>query len=323
MELSVIIPAFNEGKALPFCLEEIDNVLQPLGIDFEIIVVDDGSTDQTWTIVKNQAAAPESSGKIQGVRFSRNFGKEAAIMAGLRASHGKAVCVLDADMQHPPAVIPEMLSQWRKGFLIVEGVKEERPEESCIRRWGAYYFYKLFTRLTRLNLQQSTDFKLLDQCVVKHYLALSERIRFFRGLTTWLGYPIATVSFSPGHRPFEEHGSRWSFGQLIDLARNSLIAFTSLPLRLVTWLGFFSLLVSLILGMQTLWNKLNGDAVEGFTTVILLQLLVGSVLMISLGLIGEYLARVYDEIKQRPMYIVLEETENTIQKINVEADLGN
>ena len=302
--ISVVVPAYNEAASLPGLMSRLDDVFDVIGESYELIVVDDGSTDNMWEVLTQSTL---TIGRLRAIRLSRNFGKEAAICAGLKAASGAAVIVMDADLQHPPELLPKMIDLWRtRRPLVVNAVKEIRQKESMIRRAGACFFYFLFRKLTGLDLRQTTDFKLLDRRAVEGYLALPEHGRFFRGLTMWLGYPAAAIPFIPQERPSEAGGSRWSMNELLKLARHSLISFTALPLQLVTWFGIITLLLSIVLGLQTLWQKLWGEAIEGFTTVILVQLGIGSVLMISLGLIGEYLARIYDEIKNRPQYIIAE-----------------
>jgi len=302
--ISVVVPAYNEANALPGLMSHLDTVFASIGETYELIVVDDGSTDNMWEVL---TCSKLTSGRLRAIRLSRNFGKEAAICAGLRAASGAAVIVMDADLQHPPELLPKMIDLWRTGgSLVVNAVKERRQKESIIRRIGAHVFYFLFRKSTGMDLWQATDFKLLDRRVVEAYLALPEHDRFFRGLTTWLGYPAASIPFVPQKRPTAAGGSRWSISKLLRLARHSLISFTALPLQLVTWFGIITLVLSIVLGLQTLWQKWRGEAVEGFTTVILVELGIGSILMISLGLIGEYLARIYDEIKNRPQYIISE-----------------
>lgn len=302
MLISVIIPAYNEAKGLKFCIEQTTNILEKLEISYEIIVTDDGSIDDSWNILQNLTKDYSS---LTVLRFSRNFGKEAAIIAGLTQAHGDAAIVMDADMQHPPKLLAEMIRLWEKeNFLIVEGVKESRQKESWLRRIGAKMFYSLFSKTSGIDIRHSTDFKLLDRIVINQYLALPERGRFFRGLTAWLGFPKASVYFVPADRA--ESGSKWSIGSLVRLARRSLISFTNMPLRLITWFGLFTFIGSFALGIQTLWNKFSGHAVDGFTTVILIQLGLGSVIMFSLGLIGEYLARIFEEVKNRPLYVISE-----------------
>lgn len=300
--VSIVIPAYNESHSIRDCIEEIVDHLSPMGIDYEIVIVDDGSTDGTWAVIRGMI--PEYA-QLRAIRFSRNFGKEAAIYAGLRSVESAAAVVMDADNQHPPILLPEMIRVWRQSDIpIVEAVKEVRQKESAIRRIGAHLFYYLFENATGIEIHRATDFKLLDRKVIEQYLSLPERTRFFRGLTEWLGYPKIGIPFTPPERRHSQ--SKWSLGHLVKLARQSLISFSVLPLRLITWLGVITFVFSVILAIQTLWNKFNGKALDGFTTVILIQLGIGSLLMISLGLIGEYLGRIFEEIKYRPLFVVSE-----------------
>ncbi len=301
--LSVVVPVHNEEGVIPSLFDRLRGVLNGLGDPWEVIFVDDGSTDGSWHVISSLCTRHHGA---RGIRFTRNFGKEAAIYAGLKASRGDAVVVMDADLQHPPELIPKMVEAWRDlGTPIVEAVKERRQDESLMRRLGAGLFYRLFERTSGIDLENATDFKLLDRKVVNIYLDFNERTRFFRGLTAWMGLPAARIPFVPAGRK-DGGASRWSTKGLIGLGVGSIISFSSSPLRIVTYLGVFTLLGSILLGIQTLLVKLRGDAVPGFATVILVQLILGSVLMIALGLIGEYLARMYEEVKARPLYLVAE-----------------
>jgi polyisoprenyl-phosphate glycosyltransferase len=301
-KISIVVPAYNEALALPVLIRDISRNLLNLYRDFEIIVIDDGSTDNTWIVLEK---CLNECKQLRGFHFTRNFGKESAIYAGLKLSTGDAVVVIDADMQHPVGLLPEMIGTWEtSGVHIVEAVKEKRQKESPIRAWGSYLFYRVFSKSTGIDLENSSDYKLLDRKMVDQYLALPENIRFFRALTKWLGYSSHLLYYTPSDRFGEKKTSQWTVRKLFDFARNSLLSFTSFPLRIVTWLGVTTFFVSIILGIQTLWMKLSGSAVEGFTTVILVDLGIGSVIMLSLGLIGEYLARIYEEIKHRPIYVI-------------------
>jgi polyisoprenyl-phosphate glycosyltransferase len=301
-KISIVIPAYNEALTLPVLIREITENLSKMGMDFEIIVIDDGSEDDTWSVLKS---CFRENDRLRCVRFTRNFGKESAIYAGLKISLGTAAVVMDADLQHPPDLLPGMIRIWEStGVHIVEAVKEKRQVESRIRAIGSYVFYHLFLKTAGLDLRNSSDYKLLDRKLIEQYLNLHENIRFFRGLTKWFGYSSYVIYYSPSDRFGKKKKSRWTIKSLFEFARNSLISFSVIPLRFVTWLGFATFLMSLLLGVQTLWMKLSGLAVEGFTTVILVTLGIGSVIMISLGLIGEYIARIYEEVKHRPIYVI-------------------
>lgn len=298
--ISIVVPVHDESAALPETLAEIARSLAPLGFAHELIVVDDGSTDATWRMLREHAARNPS---LRGVRLSRRFGKEAALCAGLELARGDATIVMDGDLQHPPALIPQLVDEWRNGADIVEAVKIDRGDTHA-ESWRARLFYALFKSLSGQDLGNASDFKLLDRRVLEAYLALKERNVFFRGMTSWLGFERRTVEFAV--RPRRAGASRWSLGRLLRLALTAVTSFSSAPLHVVTLLGGCFLLFSLALGAQTLYRKLTGSALDGFTTVILLLLITGSALMIGLGIIGEYIARIYDEVKGRPRYVVRE-----------------
>lgn len=303
MKLSIVLPAYNEEATLESALDEIAAILDREGHAYELIVVDDGSGDRTWSIVEQLKEKARWSHKLVAVRLSRNFGKEAAICAGLGQAKGDAVIVMDADLQHPPVLIPEMIKLWSQGpYQVVEGVKLHRQRESVPKRLSAVLFYRILQTGSSLNLAHSSDFKLLDRRVVDTYLQLPESGRFFRGLTTWIGLPTAQLEFEVPERVGGETG--WSIGALINFARSSIISFTALPLRLISWVGLLGFLSSIVLTAQTLWNKLFGESAEGFPTVIILVLGMGSLILICLGIIGEYLAELYKEVKKRPMFVI-------------------
>jgi len=268
----------------------------------ELIVIDDGSTDKTWEALEHVA---EKMPELKALRFSRNFGKEAAICAGLIYSSGRACIVIDSDLQHPPDLIPEMVRLWRdEHWDVVEGIKKTRGTESLINRIGARFFYRTLSGLSGYSLYGSSDFKLLDRKVMDAWLDMRERNTFFRGMVSWLGYRRKQITFSVARRRLTR--SRWSFFGLFRLAVIAITAFSSLPLQAVTILGGLFLLCALLFSAYALVLYFIGLAFPGFTTVIILELLIGGVLMISLGIIGTYIAQIYQEVKYRPRYIVAE-----------------
>lgn len=302
-EISVVIPAYNEAEGITATLDEIGARLASITDRYEIIVVDDGSTDGMW----EQLAQYRGAG-VRGYRLSRNFGKEAALCAGLEHARGQAVIIMDADMQHPPAMLERMVTIWREGKAdIVECTKRTRGTEPLRNRLGSELFYGLLSKLTGYNLKGASDYKLLDRRVLLAWQSMGERNVFFRGMTQWMGFAKVQLEFDVVER--KTGVSRWGFYNLIKLAVGAIIAFSSLPLRLVSLAGIGFLMGALVLGGQTLWRKITGDAVTGFTTVILLQLIIGCIIMVSLGIIGEYLAAIYKEIKGRPRYLVSRELE--------------
>jgi dolichol-phosphate mannosyltransferase len=242
------------------------------------------------------------------VEFSRNFGKEAGIFAGLELATGDAVIVMDCDLQHPPEVIPKMWQLWKEGAQIVEGKKSSRGKESLFHKMSAGLFYGIMSHLIKMDMSASSDFKLLDRKVVEVLLELPERNTFFRALTFWAGFDTRTVEYEVQERKYGT--SKWSFFSLMKYAISNATSFSTLPLQLVTLMGTISIIFSVILGIQTLVKYLLGTSVEGFTTVILLILIIGGFIMLSLGIIGHYIARIYEEVKGRPKYVINKVTGN-------------
>lgn len=299
--ISLIIPVYNEGPSLKTNLLTIQDWAGKSGVAYEIIVVDDGSTDSTWDVITQASGEmPE----MRALRLSRNFGKEAAILCGLKETDSDAAIVMDSDLQHPPCLIPEMVKLWlEKGYDIVEAQKINRGKEPFLRKWFAQGFYAIMQFLSGFDLAGAADYKLLDRSVVDSYINMPETNRFFRGLISWLGFNKTTVPFDiPADGGMRS--SRWSFNKLIKLSFGAITAFSYIPLQLITVVGFITFMFSFILILQTLYMKFSGHAVEGFTTVILAVLFTGSVTMLSLGIIGAYLARIYEELKRRPNYVV-------------------
>ena len=299
---SVVIPVHNETDQIAQNLSLIHAEASKTGLPMEMIAIDDGSADSTWQALEKVA---EQMPELKALRFSRNFGKEAAICAGLAYSSGQACIVIDSDLQHPPEVIPEMVRLWRQEHWdIVEGIKKTRGSEPLINRVGARFFYRTLSGLSGYNLYGSSDFKLLDRKVIDAWLDMRERNTFFRGMISWLGYRRKQVTFSVPRRRLTQ--SRWSFLGLFRLAVIAITAFSSLPLQAVTILGGLFLLGAITFSIYVLVMYFIGLAFPGFTTVIILELLIGGVLMISLGIIGTYIAQIYQEVKYRPRYVVAE-----------------
>jgi len=304
--ISVILPVYNEGNSFAGVVGEVISSLDEARMIGEIILVDDGSSDNTWAEVRRLS---EAFPNIRGIRFSRNFGKEYAVAAGLETAVGDAVIVMDADGQHPPSLIPEMIRIWQASDAdIVDARKTDRRRESFFSKLSAGIFYVLWNRLSGFELEGASDFKLLDRRAVNAFLSMDERNVFFRGMTAWIGFKKVSVPFEVAER--SEGKTSWSLLRLSRLATNALTGFSAVPLHIVTLTGVLFLLFAFVLALQTLWVYLSGHAVTGFATVILLLLIIGSVLMFSLGVIGEYLARIYEEVKRRPRYIIAERVQS-------------
>ncbi|ALG67247.1 glycosyltransferase family 2 protein [Beggiatoa leptomitoformis] len=299
--INLVIPVFNEAQAIDKHLPAIVDVLitQP-NITWHILIVDDGSTDTT---VAKLHSLRESYPQLSVLCLNRNFGKEAAIYAGLQQSRtADAVIVMDSDLQHPPALIPEMVRLWTQGLQVIEGYKTERGKESWSSRWLAKSFYFIFSLLSDLDLKNHCDFKLLDKTVVTAYCELPERNRFFRGMVQWMGFSTAQLPFNV---PPRQHGeTTWSHLKLLKYSFTAIMAFSSTLLQIVTFLGVLTFCVGLLISCIALYKKFMGSAIGGFTTVILLIFFMSSILMIALGLIGIYVANIYDEVKRRPNYFI-------------------
>ncbi|MEK4424087.1 glycosyltransferase family 2 protein [Solibacillus sp. FSL K6-1523] len=298
-KLSIILPAYNEEGMVNRAFEQVNNILSNNSISFEIIFVNDGSTDDTWLEILEVSKEHRN---VKGVNFSRNFGKEAAIRAGLYYASGDCAVVMDCDMQHPPETILEMYDLWVQGYQIVEGVKISRGKENIINKISSKLFYQVLKKITGFKIDRSSDFKLLDRQVIEEYLHLPEKKMFFRAITFWMGFNSIEIEYEVRER--EIGTSKWSMMSLIKYAFNNITSFSTAPMQIITIIGVVNLILSLVLGIQSLINYIKGYSLEGFTTVILLLLLIGSSLMISLGIIGFYLSKIYEEVKGRPSYIV-------------------
>lgn len=302
--LSIVLPAFNEEANIPRTTAVLKQLLEQENIPFELVFVSDGSGDGTYAAIQKEAAADK---RIRGAEFSRNFGKEAAIFAGLELAKGSCVIVMDCDLQHPPTVIPEMYAKWKEGYEVVEGIKSSRGKESIFHKMFAGMFYGIMSSMIKMDMRSSSDFKLLDRKVVNVLLGLSERNTFFRALSFWAGFRSTQVNYDVQER--EIGTSKWSFRSLTRYAINNVTGFSTIPLQMVTWLGVLFLFLSFILGVQTLVKYFMGASESGFPTVILLLLIIGGFIMVALGIIGHYLARIYEEVKGRPRYIISVKTD--------------
>lgn len=309
--LSVIIPSYNEEGNVENTAKTVTAILDEAGIESELIFVSDGSRDNTF---ENAARLAESDSRIRCVEFSRNFGKEAAIFAGLSEGRGDCFVIMDCDLQHPPQTIVEMYRLWEQGYEIVEGTKKSRGRESILHKAFAGLFYGILTSLTGFNMQNASDFKLIDKRVAKTLVSMPERQTFFRALTFWTGYKSCQVFYEVAERSIGS--SKWSVRSLVRYALTNIISFSSMPLKLVSYIGTLVMFIGAVLGVQTLVRYLMGNAIEGFTTVILLQLFIGGCVLTSIGIIGRYLAAIYEEIKGRPRYLISRDTRKDTEDKN-------
>jgi len=299
--LSCVIPCLNEAENLRVLIPELITVLGSLVASHEIIVVDDGSTDDTARLLVEWAAREPS---LVYVQLSRNFGKEAALTAGIEAARGDVVVCMDADMQHPPALIPVMLERWKQGVEMVYAVRADRQDETLFKRAGTRLFYRLMRTSGGLEVPPNAgDFRLMDRCVVEALLELPERDRFMKGLFAWVGFQSEPLSYDP---PDRLHGvTRFKPLRLFRLAVDGLTAFTTWPLRIMSLAGVLLSLASFTYGLiVVLSHLLWGDPVQGWTTLITVILFFAGVQLIAVGVLGEYISRIFSEVKQRPVYLV-------------------
>lgn len=311
--LSVVVPAYNEQDIIPKTASAISEILTAAQIDFEILFVNDGSRDATWEKIEQTA---ETNSRVRGICFSRNFGKESAILAGLSEAKGDCCVVIDCDLQQPPEVMVEMYRLWEQGYKVVNGIKSSRGKESPLHRIAAKAFYSVMSAIVKIDMTKASDYKLLDREVVDVLLQMPERNYFFRALSEWVGYRSASVEYDVAER--EYGNSKWSTRALIRYAITNITSFSSLPLNFITVLGVLVFFIAIVFGVIALVQYFCGTAVEGFTTVILLLLLIGSIIMISLGIIGYYVSKIYEEIKQRPKFLISARTEKTDKSAKID-----
>lgn len=302
-KLSVIIPVHNESANVgPLC-ERLFPVLDRIGLTWEVVFVDDGSRDDTVDVIR---AMSRTEPRIGAVSFSRNFGKEIAIAAGLDHARGDAVVIMDADLQHPPEMIEAFVERWQQGYDMVYGQRTDRSDETRVKRGFAQLFYRLFSRFGEISLPEGAgDFRLIDRKGVDVLRTLGERARFSKGLYAWIGFKGAGVPFVVEERRFGT--SKWSFRKLFRFAFDGIAAFSTVPLRIWTYLGFLisflSIAAALFFFVRTL---LFGTDLPGFPSLIVSIMFFSGIQLMSLGIIGEYVGRIFAEVKRRPLYVVAE-----------------
>lgn len=298
--ISCVVPCRNEARNLVHLLPELTELLAGLAEHFEVVLVDDGSTDESPALMQAWAHRPG----IRVLQLSRNFGKEAALTAGLEASKGDVVILMDADLQHPPSLIPAMLARWREGADVVYACRHDRRDESALKRLGTRAFYRLVNLGDRFQLPEGAgDFRLLDRAAVDALLALPEHNRFMKGLYAWIGFKAVELPYEPP--PRASGRSHFSLWRLFRLSIDGLTAFTTWPLRAVTVVGLVMAVFGFGYGSYlSLDYLLFGHPLPGWTTIVVTLLFFFGVQMISLGIMGEYIARIHEEVKGRPLYIV-------------------
>ncbi|MEP0203961.1 MAG: glycosyltransferase family 2 protein [Halioglobus sp.] len=305
--VSIVVPVHNEEQVLAELYRRLTSQMAGIGYSYEVIFVDDGSRDATLEIVTGFC---ESDKSIVVIELSRNFGKEAAVSAGLDVAIGDAVIVIDADLQDPPELISEFLSAWREGYDVVYGVRRTRDGDTWLKRKSASAFYRLLNSLSDVEIPENAgDFRLLSRMAVDALKSMNERHRYMKGLFAWVGYRQKAIFYDRDSRFAGE--TKWSYWQLWTLALEGLTSFTDVPLKLATYLGVFTSGLSFLYGIYFLFRTLIfGNPIPGYPSLILVVLFLGGVQLICLGILGEYLARTYSESKQRPLYLVRSMTSN-------------
>lgn len=299
--ISIVVPIYNEELVLQNFHDELRRTLDGLKLSFEIILVNDGSSDASLALMKRLRMADP---RIKIISFSRNFGHQAALTAGLDVAKGDAVIMMDADLQHPPQLIPELIRQWELGYEVIYTIRKETEGEGFFKKLSSSLFYRLLRVLSHVEVDQRTpDFRLLDRKVVERFRLIREKSRFLRGLVSWLGFKQFSVEFSAPKRPAGE--SKYGLRRMINFATDAITAFSALPLQLAMYLGLLiALLAFLYLTYAIVIRLFTDTATPGWASIVATVLFLGGVQLITLGIMGEYIYRIYHEVKQRPIYIV-------------------
>ena len=303
-KLTVVVPAYNESAVLAIFHERLFGVLDTLSLRCDVLYIDDGSTDDTWAIMQSLATA---DGRVGAIKLSRNFGKEIALTAGLDHVDADAAVVIDADLQDPPELIPELITQWEAGYDVVYATRSARAGESGFKRFTAAAFYRTMEMLSDVPVPRDTgDFRLLSRRALKALAQLRERQRFMKGLFAWIGYRQTSIQYL--RDPRKAGKTKWNYWRLAQFAIEGITSFSSAPLRLATWTGMAASLVAFLMGLKVLIKALlHRDPVPGYPSLMVVVLFLGGIQLLALGVIGEYLGRNYAESKQRPLYFIEEE----------------
>jgi polyisoprenyl-phosphate glycosyltransferase len=306
--ISVVAPVFNEAPTLPLFVERVAQALEPLGEPWELVLINDGSRDKSLDVMVD---LHERDGRVKVVSFSRNFGHQLAITAGLDYARGAAVVIIDSDLQDPPEVIPELFAKWREGYGIVFAQRGERQGETWFKKTTAAFFYRLIRRITNVNIPVDTgDFRLMDRKVVDTLKRMREHHRFMRGLSVWVGFKQTGVEYKRAPRHAGE--TKYPLSKMVRFALDGITSFSYLPLQLATYFGFAIAAISMIALVAVVIARLfagagiagAGGAFYGQASTLVSVLFLGGIQLIFLGIIGEYLGRIYDEVKRRPLYVV-------------------
>ena len=313
MVLSIVVPCYNEEAVLAEFHRRALAALESIAANLEIVYTDDGSRDQTANILRE---LQQKDPRMRVVSLSRNFGHQLAVTAGLEHARGDAVVIIDADLQDPPEVIPEMIQRWRDGYQVVYGLRVKRAGETTFKRWSAKLFYRLLNRLSEIEIPPDVgDFRLLDRQVVDVLLAMPERDRFLRGMISWVGFRQVAVIYD--RQPRRAGESKYPLMKMLGFALDSVISFSFVPLRLAIWVGFGAIAASFAGIIYALVIRLyTTEWVRGWASIFTAILFLGGIQLITLGIVGEYVGRIYAEVKMRPLYVVRE-------RLGFESDRGS
>ena len=303
-DISIIVPVYNESGNIQKLYAQLTAVLSGLPYSHEILFVDDGSDDDSFLLMKEIAA--KDSG-FRGLKFSRNFGHQQAITAGLKHTAGSAVIMMDGDMQHPPALIPGLIEKWKEGFEIVNTIRKDNARISLFKKLSSGLFYVIINKLSTHRIEPaSADFRLMDRKVVDAFLGLEEKERFIRGLVNWVGFRSTAIVYESGDRLAGE--SKYTFRKMLKFALTAVTSFSVKPLRISFYLGTLIAGLGFLYGVYAIYMAVIGAAVPGWTSILISVLFLGGVQLISIGLLGEYIGRIFNEVKNRPLYLITEDT---------------
>jgi len=299
--ISIVIPAFNEEENISNISNELILILNKTSFNYEIIFVNDGSIDSSEQVLDN---LNKNNPKVKYISFSRNFGHQAALQAGLSYASGDAVITMDCDLQHPPELIPEMIEKWELGYKVVNAIRKYPPKTSIFKRMSSYYYYKLFNHLTNLSMiPGAADYKLYDKIVVEKLNALKENARFIRGLSIWIGFDQTNVFYTAKDRVSGE--TKYSFTKMMHLALDGITSFSNFPLRIAVYFGFIICFFSFFYLVYVLYIRLfTSSAIPGWASMITLTLFLGGVQLMTIGVVGIYIGKIFEEVKNRPLYII-------------------
>ena len=304
-KISIVVPVFNEFENLPYLNERLLKVMTGMGFPFEIIYVDDGSSDGTENRIAELNAL---DARVNGVILSRNFGHQIALTAGLENAIGNVIVTLDGDLQHPPEVIPELVAAYEKGFDVVNTARQEHQTISAFKKYSSKLFYKLFNTFANLEIEpSSSDFRLCSRRFLDAFKKLEEKDRFIRGMVKWVGFPQTTIPFKADERL--KGVSKYNFKKMLMFSINGITSFSSKPLRIPIFFGIMFCLISLLYSIYILYGVLNNKTTPGWSSTIFMVMFIGGVQLLSFGIIAEYVLRIFNESKKRPLYIVKEKIE--------------